>query len=175
MKVATYVFFFFFFFLAAGVALGKTPWEVYLSNPTPNNASKVTRIEYTPGAIPKDYGYWAPDLDILQNQVLAGDVEAFRLAYRLLQKADGGLAEDLTMILSHTIRVRPAFFLRELSMLQPNARSLESILLMPGLEYVDRSEAQRYEIDMRIKAIESVSDETLKSYRDKCLQILRKK
>lgn len=37
--------------------------------PTPENASKVSQIEYSPGTIPPDYGYQAPDLKILQNQV----------------------------------------------------------------------------------------------------------
>ena len=114
------------------------------------------------------------DLDVLRNQVLGGDSEAFRLTYRLLQKADGGLLEDLIVILSHTIRARPAFFLSELSALQPTSGTLKNILLMTGLEYVDQPEAQRYELKMRIKAIEAVKTEMLKSFRDRCLEILRK-
>ncbi|MEW6401335.1 MAG: hypothetical protein AB1649_06010 [Chloroflexota bacterium] len=161
--------------LVAGTALGKTFWEAYLSLPTPQNASVVTKIEYTPGAIPKEYGYWKPDLDILRNQILGGDSEAFRLAYRLLQKADGGLAEDLTVILSNTIRARPEFFLKELSALRPSTGSLEDILLMSGTEYTDRPEAEQYEMKMRIKALESIETKILKHFRDRCLEIMRKK
>jgi|SRR5208283_2074934 len=164
------------FFLAlptVGIALGETLWEAYLSFPTPRNASVVSRIEYTTGAIPEGYGYLKPDLDILRNQVLAGDSEAFRLTYRLLQKADGALAEDLTVILSDTIRARPEFFLKELSALRPNTDSLEGILLMSGTEYTDRPEAERYERKMRTKALEAIKSKTLKHFRDRCLGIMR--
>lgn len=146
----------------------------YLSNPTSKQASLVTLIAYTPGVIPEGYGYWAPDLDILRNQVQGGDSEAFRLTYRLIQKADGSLLEELIVILSHTVRVRPEFFLRELCGLKPSLGTLRSILLMPGLEYTDRPGAQRYELEMRAKAIEAVKTAKLKSFRDRCLVILKK-
>jgi hypothetical protein len=51
---------------------------------------------------------------------------------------------------------------------------LESILLMPGLEYVDRRDAQRYELEKRLEAIKTVKAKTLKTFRDKCLVIIRK-
>lgn len=159
-----------------GIAFGKTTWEAYLSFPAPQNASAVTRIEYTPGAIPeRKYGYWGPDLAILRNQILGGDSEAFRLAYRLLQKADGGLAEDLTVILSNTIRARPEFFLKEISAIKPSAESLEGIILMFGTEYTDRPEAQKYEMTMRINALETIKTKSLQHYRDRCLAILNKR
>lgn len=161
--------------LATSLAFAETPWEAYLSLPTPDNASRVTQMEYTPGAIPNKYGYWPPDLDILRNQVLGGDREAFHLAYRLLQKADGALLEDLTMVLSRVIRARPAFFLEEMSALRPNRALLKSILLMPGLEYVDRREAQRYEIRMRRDALAAVENKTLRQFRDTCLKILKER
>ena len=31
------------------VANSSTPWEEYLENPTPQNASKVAKISYSPG------------------------------------------------------------------------------------------------------------------------------
>ena len=156
--------------LSSENAIAKTRWETYLSLPTPQNASMVTAIEYTPGVIPEKSGYWVPDLAILRNQVLDGDAEAFRLSYRLFEKADGGLAEDLAVILSYTIRAHPEFFLRELSALQPSDRNLESILLMLGTEYTDRLEAQRYEMRMRIGALESVKIKSLQIFRNRCLK-----
>jgi len=155
------------------ITLAETPWEAYLAFPTPENASRVNRIEYTPGAISEKYGYWALDLGILRNQVLGGDREAFRLAYRLRQNADGGLLEELTMVLSRVIRTRPDFFLEEMSTLRPDRTALEVILLMPGLEYVDRLEARRYEILMRRKALAAVSHKSLRAFRDTCLEIMK--
>jgi hypothetical protein len=154
-------------------ALCMTTWETYLSNPTPELASKVSKVEYSKDSETGKQGYYAPDLEILRNQVLAGDSEAFRLVYRLLEKTDGGLLEDLTVIISHTIRARPDFFLKELSIQQPNTNVLKSILLMPGLEYTDRIEAQQYELKMRAKALEQVKTISLKSFRDKCVRIIR--
>lgn len=90
-----------------------TLWEEYLSHPIPGNAAKVIKIEYTPGTVSQNRGYWAPDLQNLRNQVSGSDSEAFKLTYRLIQKTDGGLAEDLTVILSHTVRARPGFFYRK--------------------------------------------------------------
>jgi len=159
-------------FIAGASASAKTPWESYLTLPIPERASKVARIEYTPGAIPENYGYWGPDLDILRNQVLACDRESFRLTYRLIVNADGGLLEDLSAILSHTIRVHPEFFLKEMYELNPDQKILRSILMSPGLEYVDRNYAQRYELYMRRIALTDVSDLKLKDFRDTCLELI---
>lgn len=156
-------------------AFAETHWEEYLSHPTPDNAAKVVKIEYSPDAIPKNKGYWAPDLDILRNQVMGGDAEALKLTYRLIQKSDGGLSEALTVILSHTIRSRPEFFLKEMERLKPERLILKSIILMPGLEYVDRIDARQYEIEMRKKALSSISSKDTIIFRDTCLKILNGK
>ena len=152
----------------------ETAWESYLSYPTPERASKVSQIEYSPGSYVEEGDYYSPDLEVLQNQVLAGDSESFRLVFRLMEKANGGLLEDLTVILSHTIRARPEFFLNELSELQPSSVALKDILLMPGLEYTDHPDARKYELKMRAKAIQSVKATRTKSFRKRCLVILRK-
>jgi hypothetical protein len=160
-------------YLTIGTALAETPWETYLSLPTAGNASRVSAIKYSPGAIPSGYGYLASDLDILKIQVLAGDREAFRLTYRLILKSDGGPLGELIAILAHSIRPNPEFFLREMATLKPHPQGLKSILLMPGLEYVDRRNAQDYEIEMRRKALASVKNEDLRSIRDQCLKLMK--
>lgn len=159
-------------FIASTHASAKTPWESYLTLPIPERASKVLTIEYTPGEIPENHGYWAPDLNILRNQVLACDRESFRLAYRLIEKADGGLFEDIVVILAQTIRVHPEFFLKEMSELNPEKDVLRSILMTPGLEYTDRSYARRYELYMRRMALTDVSNLSLKDFRDTCLELI---
>ncbi len=163
------------FTLLCSPAFAETPWENYLSLPNSENATKVLNIEYTSGAIPENYGYLSPDLEILRNQVLAGDPEAIKLTYRLVLKSDGGLLEDLIAILSSTIRVRPEFFLKEMSKINPNRNILKFILLKPGLEYVDRREAQEYDIKMREKALLSVSDSNVNAFKDICLELIKSK
>ncbi len=162
-----------FLFLVSSTSWAETPWEEYLNNPTSDNAIRVNRVEYTTGKIPRNYGYWEPDLDILRNQVLGGDSEAFRLAFRLLRNSDGGLREELTAILSHSIRPHPQFFLAQMSDLKPNETELRSILMMPGLEYVDRDQARIYELGMRRKALSSVSTKALLPLRERCLNLMK--
>ena len=173
MKKLTYTIL--LFALLCSSAFAGTPWGNYLSLPNSGNATKVLNIEYTPGTIPENYGYRSPDLAILRNQVLAGDKEAIKLTYRLIQKSDGGLLEDLIAILSSTIRARPEFFLIEMSKINPNQDILKFILLKPGLEYVDRRDAQEYEIKMREKALLSVSNSNVKAFKDICLKLIKSK
>jgi hypothetical protein len=168
-----FVYIFLLFTLLSSSVFAGTPWENYLSLPNSENATKVLNIEYTSGVIPENYGYWSPDLEILRTQVLAGDAEAIKLTYRLIQKSDGGLLEDLISILNSTIRVRPEFFLIEMSKINPSRDILKFILLKPGSEYVDRRDAQEYEIKMREKALLSVSDGNAKAFKDICLEIIK--
>jgi hypothetical protein len=167
-----YLFLIFILVIAGTEAIAKTPWESYLALPAPENASKVVVVEYTPGATPENHGYLESDLRILRNQVLGGDRESFRLAYRLIENSGGVLVEDLIVILSQTIRAHPEFFLKEMSELNPDRNTLKSILTMPGLEYTDRKYAKRYEIYMRRMALTGVSNISLKDFRDTCLDLI---
>jgi hypothetical protein len=160
--------------LASPVVNAKTTWEAYLNLPNQENARKVVSIEYSEGAIPKDYGYWAPDLKILKVQVLAGDGEAFQLTYRLMRSSDGGLLEELISILASSIRPQPELFLEQMKSLNPSERVLAGILNMSGLEYVDRKYAQEYEHLQRRSAISSVRLASLKAIKEECLRILAK-
>ncbi len=160
-------------FFISSTSWAETPWEVYLNNPTSDNAIRVNRVEYTTGEIPRNYGYWEPDLHILRNQVMGGDAEAFRLAFRILRNSDGGLREELTAILSHSIRSHPQFFLAQMSDLKPNETELRRILTMPGLEYVDHDQARIYELEMRRKALASVSTKALLPLRVRCLGLMK--
>jgi hypothetical protein len=148
-------------------ALTATSWEVYLELPTPENAARVQALEYT---APVEGGYNADDLRLLEAQVRAADAQAFRLAYRLYIKADGGRAEELGVMLGEVTRAHPIFFLREVSALKIQCSSLKWPLNAPGLEYVDRLSAQAYEIAQRRKALESVTDNNLVTVRNQCLK-----
>lgn len=75
-------------FLLLPSAWAETEWEKYLANPTSEQAARLNKIEATDEGT-KSGG--DNELQILQNQVFAQDSQAFRLAYRLCQSADGGL------------------------------------------------------------------------------------
>jgi hypothetical protein len=148
-------------------AWATTPWENYLAEPTPYNASQVKAIGYSH---PVQGGYDATDLEILKVQVVAADQAAFRLAYRLYKQSDGGLAEDLGAILADSIRPNPGFFLRQVAALkQPCNRFNVDV---PGLEYADRPRAYAYELKMRTMAIASVQNPQLRAARSDCLAAL---
>jgi len=151
--------------LCVHAACAETEWEKYLANPTPQQAERVNRIEASDnGAAAGSY-----ELQILQNQVLAQDGDAFRLAYRLFTSSDGGLAEDLGALLGRAIRVQPQFFLQQIQLLNVSCSDFVWVLNMPGLEYSDRADAQRYEIEMRKEALRSVMTAELVTVRDQCL------
>ena len=152
--------------LCVASAQAATPWEDYLDLPTPERAQKVTRVAYTNPS----QNYDLLELQILERHVLALDGSAFRLTYRLTNSADGGLLEDLLVILSKPIRGNAAFFLRQANALDPSCKSFESALNMAGLEYTDRSDAHAYELSRRREAIASVKLPALSVVKEACLK-----
>lgn len=150
-----------------------TAWERYLDFPSAENARLVHKMAYSSHKNDIEEGA-AGDLAILRTQVVAGDRAAFDLTYLLMQSADGGVLEDLQAILASAIRSQPEMFLLEVGHLNPSEETLKSILLMPGLEYVDRLRAQRYELEMRRRAINALGRKDTRSIRRRCLAIYEK-
>ena len=150
-------------------AIASTPWETYLDLPSPQNASRVVAIEYTD---PQQGGYDSDDLGILQAQVDASDMESFRLGFRLYKASDGGLAEELGVILSTSIRAHPRFFLQQVAVLDPTCHEFSWILNTPGSIYVDRADAAAYEIRMRRTSLNDVKDEALAKVRRDCMKLI---
>jgi hypothetical protein len=148
-------------------AYAATPWEQYLDRPSSHNALRVSVIGYSR---PIDGGYDAADLEILKLQVIAGDAQAFRLAYRLSEKSDGALAEELGSIFAAAVRPNSAFFLRQVKALKHPCSRFD--LDVAGLEYVDRPRASAYELAMRAAALRSVKAPELQTTRLDCLSVL---
>jgi hypothetical protein len=148
-------------------AQAATPWEEYLDFPSPDRAQRVSRVSYTNAS----KSYEVSELQILERQVLALDVSAFRLTYRLTNStAPGGLLEDLLVVLSKPVRGNPAFFLRQVSALDPSCKSFEVALNMAGLEYTDRLDAYAYEMSRRREAIAAVKQPALSAVKQECLK-----
>jgi hypothetical protein len=151
-------------------AMAATPWETYLDLPKPQNASRVPKIAYSE---PRPDNYDSGDLEILQTQIGAQDSDAFRLGYRLYKSADGGLAEELGVILSKAIRSHPTFFLQQVSALGADCSGFRWVVNTPGLEYADRELAAAYEIRMRQVSLRSVKSKNLQRVRDRCLALIQ--
>ena len=154
---------------ASSSVMAGTPWETYLDLPTPQNASHVVAIEYTE---PPQGGYDSNDLEILQTQVAASDAESFRLGFRLYKASGGGLAEELGVILSASIRSHPRFFLQQVATLDPTCREFSWILNTPGLEYIDRTDAAAYELRMRQASLMGVNGDAFAEIRNNCVRLI---
>ena len=158
--------------LFASSVNAETAWEKYVSLPSPSNAEVTNSIEYSAETPGDEWGYEYQHIRLLESQVIAGDLAAFRLAYRARESADGALLEYLSKVSSRLIRVDAAAFLGEVQKLEMPERTLETILLTVGEEYVDLYEARQYEIRSRLSAISEVDDKRLQEIRARCLKIL---
>lgn len=153
------------------VANSSTPWEEYLEYPTPQNASKVTKISYSPGVDAAKQVF--EDLALLEVQMISGDRAAVRLGFRLLKAADGHLAQTLDIMLGRLIRISPRLFLEELKASGAEATGLANLVGNFGEPYLDREIAQAYEAKVRIAALERVQDPGLTTVRDASVRALR--
>jgi len=158
--------------LAWSSVSAETNWEKYLAYPSPEYATRVFKIEYSPNTYGAKHGYFAPDLDILRNQVLGRDTASFNLAVRLLKNTDGGLLEEVVALLASSIRPNPNLFLTEISNSEISDNLLKFVLKYPGLEYIDRMDARNYEIEMRRVAMLSVEEQSLQNIKEKCLKLI---
>ena len=158
--------------VSGAVALEPTPWERYLSQPTPENAKRVTRIAYSGDQL--DPGQTEIDLQLLAVQVVSSDTQAVRLAFRLRSQADGHLGETIDIVLGRLIRVNPNLFLTALrDQAHPIVR-LDSLVGNFGPEYIDNDTAQRYEAERRRAALLTVANHNLVTTRDECLAELKR-
>jgi len=155
----------------ADAALAQTRWEAYIARPTPERAALVEVISYSSSVDPETQT--DQDLPVLEVQVISCDSEAVRLAFRLLPKSDGDVAEQLCIMLGRVIRTKPKLFLESLKAAELDSGLLGGLVGNFGQEYVDREEADAYEARARIKALLTVKDSSLKSIRDGCVRLLR--
>lgn len=143
--------------------------DQYLRNPTNENA--VRTIKYAEAS---REAVWltSNDLMIIRNQIVSGGAASLRLVFAMIPSADGGNLEDLMALAAASIRPQPRQFLEEVQRAKLRDSTLESILLMPGQEYVDRAEAKAFELAMRQRAINSVVRRELLTVRDRCARVL---
>jgi hypothetical protein len=156
--------------------------RAYFKYPTPKNAKNA--YQYLPASghvrmkgleIEREaLEIFYTNSRILQRQVLSGDAESVRLAFRLFSITDSAYTEELDVLLGKLIRINPKLFLRELVANQDLIVTLESLLGNEGDEYVDRPKAQCLEKRLRLKALQSVTDPSLRRKRDECVTELER-
>ena len=156
---------------ALPVATADTAWEEYLKYPSPENAERIDVLRYSDGE--SDSQRAEDDVELLARQVLAGDEQAVRLAFRLRKQADGALGETLDITLGQLIRIDATLFLVALGDNIGDLHRLDSLVGNLGGAYVDRFQAKTYEVSRRIEALESVADPALAAVREACVHELR--
>ncbi len=159
--------------------------ESYYTDPSRENAlqfyhslpeSPVPRTERGPSF--NIFGeYFYNNLGVLEKQVMLGVGEAVRLAFRSYSISDGFLEHQLDMILGDYIRVDPNKFLKEFR-LHPQGTGLS---LKYGWILCDGRLFQKLgphevcqELDLRIKALETIQNGELVPVRDECINTIAK-
>jgi hypothetical protein len=158
----------------------KKGYAAYCEFPSGENADGVIKLLPTAPAAPATYAgdnqktqtldFIYSNLAMLQRQVISRDPYAVKLAFSLKTIADGGLAEELDVVLGQLIRIDPTLFLRQLSQSRSGIIRLDSLVGNLGEIYVDNSKAQMLEVSRRIEALQQVSDPQLVTTRDKCIK-----
>jgi hypothetical protein len=112
-------------------------------------------------------------LPTFQRRREARDREAVRLGFDLRRVADGGLLEDLEVVLGALVRIDPRLFLLEVSARKgPGSLGVVAVL---GPVFVDKEDAVVCaEVARRIDALESVKDESLLAVQREAVEYLRK-
>ncbi len=119
------------------------------------------------------FAYVFNNLEVLARQVSVGDRDAVKLGFRLYDFSDGLFTMRLDCIMGDLVRSHPQLFLEELGS-APNAQELKKLgypLCESSLSFGGKREmAHRYELEMRIKALRSVTDNALADLRDTCIK-----
>ncbi len=162
-----------FLILSVQLSAAETPWETYLATPTPENASRVVSITYSPGSLRAAGSLDYLDRLLLNQQIRSGDAEAYLLAIRIARTTDSAAGlEDLNASIGGSIRANPAVFLSVAKRASLTEAELRRVLFMTGEHYVDRADAKRFELKLRREAIASVDDSALRGTQEMCLAIL---
>ncbi len=122
------------------------------------------------------FDYVLDNLGVLARQIFTGDRNAAKLGFALYDYSRGLFTMEIDAIMADSIRFQPQLFLEELRA-APNGKRIKELgypLCESRLDFSDvREEADRYELEMRIKALETVTKAELLDLRDTCLREIR--
>ena len=116
-------------------------------------------------------GEIADNLMTLEKQVLKGQRNSVKVAFRMFTISDGAFTEWLQIMLGNLITENPEMFLEELKTHLHLCRELPIYNLGP--DYVDDIGKQMSEISNRTQALKTVTTPDLNDIRDECLSGLQ--
>lgn len=102
-------------------------------------------------------------------KVSSGDLTSLNEAFVQRAHADGAQAEDLDIAIGKSITKNPKSFLIALKGHEVDLISLSMLIRSLGEDYVDLPEKAKHEVELRIKAINSVHDKELQEVAKRCL------
>jgi hypothetical protein len=122
--------------------------------------------------------YILDHIDVLEGQVLKGETNAVKVAFRLYNFDDADLSYRLNMMLGNLVNINPKLFLGEL---KNHMSILKRLDMSPPVAQSERREDPQYlpdyeplqsELRSRAKALASVKDENLSEVKNECLSVL---
>ena len=118
-------------------------------------------------------GEIADNLMTLEKQVLKGQRNSVKVAFRMFTISDGAFTEWLQIMLGNLITENPEMFLEELKTHLHLCRELPIYNL--GSEFVDKLDKRIDEYKLRINALETVSANDLADIKERCIELLEKR
>jgi len=148
--------------------------------PSPENAESLMKL-LPAGEVSKEVGDRSgalemamADYTILETEVLAGNRYAADVLFRLLSLSDGALTMDIMETMGLLIRVKPKYFLDLVLKYQESPFFKEKYpVYAVGPAYREKKGARKYEYEMRIEALESVSGSKYTEVIGECVRELR--
>jgi len=158
-------------------------FDVYLEFPSPANAKAI--VELLPNKKPVnviggtsqalEYIISGENYGILAKEAIAGDKCSVEVLFRLLNLTDGFATEIVLGTLGTVVRMNPRLFLKVLN------ESLDMWYIategypveFPGYAHNNHPGAHKYDLEMRIRALESVEDLSVDKIKQDCIRKLR--
>ena len=115
---------------------------------------------------------------ILEKETYAGNCNAVDAIFRLLNFSDGSVSEALFATIGSLIRINPRLFISKLNAYcEQNLTDDEVGRYVAGVEvfYFDRPSALIHEYEMRIQALEWITDDKFLNIRKACINSLRQR
>ncbi len=154
-------------------------FRAYQKNPSDRNAELLYEALPESGHAGLDntgreiFGEIGDNLGTLEKQVLKGQRNSVKVAFRMFTISDGAFTEWLQIMLGKLITKNPEMFLEELKTHLHLCRELPIYNLGP--EFVDKLDERIDEYKLRINALETVSASDLADIKERCIELLEKR
>ena len=158
-----------------------TAWNNYIQNPLGENALKVYNLLPKKGQVRKEdadlnlQNKIYNNLKIVETQILYGDKNNIKLAFRLFTISDGAFSEWLQEMLGESINHNPKIFLTELKEHSHLFENFDSLVGNFSEEFADNLGKQITETKKRIESLKTIKDSELSTVKNRSLESLGKK